>query len=213
MSTLGQAILIKRIPQILGLLVLFVLSDSTSAQLFGPRRVGRNVRGNPAPSTSSVGTVTEDRRFVRGNRSANDFVGTDSTEARAFVGSTQATNDGNVTTAVESLREQPNVRVNRPATISRRGIYRPRLQIAFSVQPAEQPESLPQDHQAPFETLSGSVRELSREHSFRITHDPRERSATLTGTVPTEHDRQIAELLVLFEPGVETVENDLRVAN
>ena len=160
--------------------------------------------------TSTAGTVTEDRRFVRGMRSSDNFVGADRTEASVFVGSTQATNDGEVTTAVETLREQPTVRVNRDATAARRGMYRPRLRIAFAPQPPLRGDGSPKPQRS-FETLSIPLRELSNERGVQISHVPMERAATLSGTVPTEHDRQIAELLVMFEPGVETVKNDLQV--
>lgn len=198
------------IVRIVGLLVLIASCQSASAQLFGPRNVGRNARGNQVVDTATAGTVTANRRFVRGSRSSDNFVGADRTESRVFVGNTQATNDGDVTTSVETLREQPVARVNRSATASVRGMYRPRLTIAFGSSDGN-PAGPGDVNSVP--PLSTSLTELSSEFGIHVSHVPRARTATLTGTVPTEHHRRIAELLVLFEPGVETVENDLQVAN
>ena len=201
----------KTLVPLLTLFLLLALPHSCDAQLFGPRNVGRNARGNQLTDTATAGTVTEDRRFVRGTRSADNFVGADRQEATAFVGSSQTTNDGEVTTAVEGLREQPTVRVNRTATEPRRGMYRPRLRIGFSPQPLVQGGTGQKDLH-PFNRISQPLRELSAERRFQISYVPTERVATLAGTVATEHDRRIAELLVSFEPGVETVKNDLQVA-
>lgn len=195
---------------ILAIVTVFASCRSTSAQLFGPRSLGRNARGDQMVDTATAGTVTEDRRFVRGSRSSDNFVGSDRTEASVFVGNTQATNDGDITTAVETLREQRTIQVNRNATASRRGMYRPRLRINFALQPPEENRAEGQRLNS-FATLSESTQELSAERGFRVNHAPTERAAILSGTVPTEHDRQIAELLVMFEPGVETVKNDLQV--
>lgn len=201
----------KTTNQVLTLLLLVVLSRSADAQLFGPRSVGRNARGNQLTDSSTAGTITEDRRFIRGSRSADNFVGADRQEATAFVGSAQTINDGEVTTAVEGLSELPTARVNRSATEPRRGMYRPRLRIGFSLQRQVQ-EGTRQRALRSFITISQPLQELSAERGFRISHAPTERVATLTGTVATEHDRQIAELLARFEPGVETVKNDLQLA-
>lgn len=201
----------KTTTQVLTLLLLAVLSPSADAQLFGPRDVGRNTRGNQLSDSATAGTVTEDRRFVRGSRSADNFVGADRQEASAFVGSTQTVNDGEVTTAVEGLREQPAARVNRMAMETRQGMYRPRLRIGFSLRRPNR-DGMQSHARHSFDRISQPLHELSGERGFRINHVPRERVATLTGTVPTEHDRQIAELLASFEPGVETVKNDLQVA-
>lgn len=202
----------KIVLQILVVFVLVFASQSTTAQLFGPRTLGRNARGNQMTDTATAGTVTEDRRFVRGARSADNFVGADRTEASVFVGNTQATNNGEVSTAVETLREQPTINVNRNAREPRRGMYRARLRIAFSLQSPPQPgsgtatQALP-----PVVGISQPLQELSAKLGFQISHVPTERVATLSGTVQTMHDRQIAELLAMFEPGVETVKNDLQV--
>lgn len=204
---------------------------SVEAQLFGPRDVGRNTRGASRTAPNAAGTVTQDRRFVRGSRTASDFVGTDKEAAAAFVGNTQAINDGNVTSAVTGLREQPTMRVNRPLTIPRTGLYAPRVKIDFEVPPRVDsgptvPDTTTQDPApsnsnaanpprvaaAELPQMSLALRQLVRRHGLQISPAPTERSVILSGTVPTEHDRRIAELLANFEPGLENVKNDLQVA-
>jgi hypothetical protein len=196
--------------QVLALIALFGLSDSVDAQMFGPRRIGRNSARRTVVDASDVGTATADRRFIRGSRSIEDFVGADSQETSAFVGSAQTINDGEVTTAVEGLREQPTARVNRAATPFYRGRYEPRLQVDFALQ-APLSDDRSGNRRAPGTPLSAQLQTLSAASGFQVSLAPRARVATLTGTVQTERDRRIAELLVMFEPGVESVKNDLRV--
>ncbi len=210
--------------------LLLFSTASVEAQLFGPRNVGRNTRGARRTAPNAAGTVTEDRRFVRGSRTASDFVGTDKEAAAAFVGNTQAVNDGNVTSAVTGLREQPTMRVNRPLTVRRTGIYAPRVKIDFEVptkvrsgptaaDPTTAGSAFPNSNTASRANVAGAdlpqmslaLRQFVRRHSLQISPAPTERSVILSGTVPTEHDRRIAELLASFEPGLENVKNDLQV--
>lgn len=196
------------------LLIPLTLIAPVQAQLFGSRDIGRNARGRNLSRPDSVGTVTEDRRFVRGSRAASDFVGSSRTDAAAFVGNTQSTNDGVVPSSVTGLREQPTRRVNRPASAAVRGMYRPRMSIGFDIPAPQQlptaARGLQSSDQPP---VAKALATLARQHNLQISLSATERSATLTGTVPTEHDRQIAELLLKFEPGLENVTNDLRVQN
>ncbi len=198
----------RRHLSILFLLIVIIASGkSATAQLFGPRNVGRNTHGQQPNAFDAAGTVSGDRRFVRGARAAGDFVGTDRGEAAGFVGNTLARNDGQVPASVTGLREQPTVRVNRPRGRTTSGLYPERLSVAFRVRDAEAAAVTPETSAA-LERIraAGSATEI------RITRNPTERSAVLTGSVPTEHDRRIAELLVMFEPGLETVTNDLQLA-
>ncbi len=182
-----------------------VPADRASAQLFGPRSIGRNARGDQLTSMESAGTVGGSRRFVRGQRAANDFVGSDRDEAAAFIGNIQATNDGEVTDSVTGLREQPTVRVNRARVRKTTGLYAARLSPDFVTQ-------LPGAGAAAQKPVfSVALGMLSEQQGFQISLSPTQRSATLTGTVQTNHDRQIAEILVMFEPGLESVKNDLQV--
>lgn len=197
------------------IVALLVMTATAEAQLFGPRQIGRNSRGASVADPSTAGTVSADRRFVRGARAADDFVGADKTEAAAFVGNTTATNDGAVTSSVTGLREQPPVRVNRPLRAPRTGLHLPKLRVAFSIPPRSSAASSPAqpgaDGGSP-QHFSTALQEFVQQQGIQISYIPTERAAVLTGIVPTEHDRQIAELLANFEPGLESVTNNLQVA-
>lgn len=191
-------------------LVLAGLAASANAQLFGPRQIGRNSRGQSLIDSANVGTTAGNRRFMRDARSASEFVGADP-DSGNFVGSTQSQNDGQAVSAVAGLREQPTLRVNRPRTVSNSGPYPARLQIDFAVPP---PAVGTGDRIRVISgvTLSTATQELLQDRRVQLSPAPTGRSVVLTGTVPSAHDRRIAELLVMFEPGVETVANDLQVA-
>ena len=153
----------------------------------------------------SAGSIGGQRRFVRGQRALNDFVGADRGDAADFVGNIQSTNDGEVTDSVTGLREQPTVRVNRARVRKTTGLYAARLSPDFATQ-------LPGAGAAAQKPVfSVALSMLSEQRGFQVSLSPTQRSAVLTGTVQTNHDRQIAELLVMFEPGLESVKNDLLV--
>ena len=180
-------------------------ADSASAQLFGPRSAGRNSTRRAISRTLEItGTLDEAPTITRQERSATDFVGSDSREVSGFVGSTQASTATSVTSAVEGLPEETSPFVNRALAKPPFGIYPARLSIAFDV-PVNSP------HGATPERSSRQVQSLAQKLGFRIQRNRDQRSAVITGTVATDHERQIAGLLVLFEPGVETVTNEVQV--
>lgn len=198
------------------LLVVALLATAATAdaQLFGPRQIGRNARGEGVANPATAGTVSGDRRFVRGARAANNFVGADKTEAAAFVGNTTATNDGAVTSSVTGLREQPPIRVNRPLRASQTGLHLPKLSVAFLIPPrvpVPNSQAEPEADDGSLEPVSTALRTFVQQRGIQISYFPTERDAVLTGSVLTEHDRQIAGILASFEPGLETVTNNLQV--
>ena len=110
-----------------------LLAADASAQLFGERTLGRPLSRQPAhfgdksvaaARTSGRATAgsfsvpepnsgrrgkraawsTRGARFIRGNRKATDFVGTDTGEAKQFVGSEQAAGTGEeIRSAIDNL--------------------------------------------------------------------------------------------------------------
>lgn len=208
-----------RIAIILPALILLTgLMSTADAQLFGPRNIGRNARGRglttALPMVETQSSTGAEPRYLRTQRSTRDFVGNDSQETARFVGNTTARNDGNAGDSVSGLREQTVVRVNRVRIRRATGPYMPRLSVAFAV-----PErSLVPTKAAPSPStefteqprLSPLAKFVER-HQIGVSPGPTVRDVRLTGTVPTAHDRRIAELLLLFEPGVETVTNDLEI--
>lgn len=200
--------------------------EEASAQLFGERTLGGNVRAPRArgqngrsqgnqqagenESQTALGTTLNiDERFIRGQRDPNDFVGAGGSEG-GFVGRQELDNEGAIRSAVDGLPQQMlNRRINQPPPAPRptRPLpYEPRLQIAF-------------DYDGPDNrSLSQALtRRLQRSDGIRslgdITVTLNGRTAILQGEVASERDRSVAEQLVRLEPGVSQVQNQLLVAN
>jgi len=189
------------------------------AQMFGPRQLGGmpsrqqtyGAMSNPAGSAvnNPGGTITGSERYVRGARQATDFVGTDAGDRRRFVGSRQSRSRRTPLPAITSLaRPEPNVNQAAPRseTNSKTGLYPPRLTLAPELT-APRPEAV----------QSALEKHLSRSPGIRWTV-PVEvsvegRTAILRGAVATARDRELAEALVQFEPGISDVQNDLQVTS
>lgn len=189
------------------------------AQLFGARNVGNTITSpfapggrlgsnSPAAIGPDVGLLDGSERFVRGNRSRRDFVGSDRTEQSGFVGASQAIGVGRVQSATEGLRiDATDVqRVNRPLPPqAAKGLYYPRLEIDFDVtrnlpSPLEEAANRRMHERIAAVTGSGALLVLEG------------RTAILRGTVPTQHAGDLAERLLSFEPGIDRVQNELRIA-
>ncbi|NOX53062.1 MAG: BON domain-containing protein [Planctomycetes bacterium] len=197
------------------ILLLTVAAEPVSAQLFGARTLGQPLsrRTRPGISTSpsaasDVGTLSGAERFLRSNRRRSDFVGSDSRDVRSFVGAVQAQTSGRVTSPTAGLRVEigETSSVNRPRGAPRTtGLYEPRLRIAFSI-PQNSGGSATRDLTA----YRGAFQALERLGRIEVSVEGQ--TATLRGTVLSEHDRRLAALVVLFEPGIVSVRNELRVA-
>ena len=202
---------------ILGLMIgIGVLGGQwTEAQMFS-RRSGSSVLsqdplgtsgGGSGSATGGVGTLNFNERFIRGNRRSDSFVGGDARDRRGFVGSQQGGQTGRVRPVVIMPRSSaPDA--NRTASAAgrtRSGVYEPRLSIAFDVtRPTE--EAVAQN----------LVHLLMASPGFqsggRIEVSVAGATATLRGEVASERDRSLAERLILFEPGIDSVRNELKVA-
>ncbi|MBM4092004.1 MAG: BON domain-containing protein [Planctomycetes bacterium] len=188
--------------------------DSASAQLFGARRLGDPVSRRPGPGSAAaaqddVGTLQGHERFLRRNRRPTDFVGTDLRDLQRFIGQLQASVRGGGLDTTEGLRERVDrsTTINQPlAPLARGTMYHPRLTIdvGFDVTPATNglAERRILDQLVDIPRLSGAC---------RIEVLLAERTAILRGEVPSAADRDLAEVLVSFEPGISTVQNDLVV--
>lgn len=182
--------------------LVFSLSQPVSAQLFGERTLGRSLSRRQPVSMESAGTVDSKRRFVRGQKGKNDFVGSSRGGSQTFVGREQSSTDTTVTSSVTGLREQRSRSVNQPRRISRTGRYPERLVVNFRT-PATTP--------ATTISLPPKLLALIEQRGIRIEVSSADRSATLRGVVSSEHEREIAELIVMFEPSIEKVVNELKV--
>lgn len=204
-------------PILLCVAVSFFTTSAAQAQLFGARSVGSPISSpfsqggslNSNAAGSAVGILSGNERFVRGNRSRRDFVGSDRNEQSGFVGVGQAIGVGRVPSATEGLRIQTSdtQRINRPIPAqSAKGIYYPRLEIAFDVEPSTtiSPAELSAD-----ERLLKRVVNVAGD-SVQVTLAGR--IAILRGTVKSAHDAELAAQLLSFEPGIDRVQNELSIA-
>ncbi len=180
--------------------------ESAIAQqgLFGQRTLGRSLSRRAGPQATVPGTVDQNRRFLRDQRSATDFVGSAPSGggAAGFVGGQSA-----VTAAVSSvlgLQEEVRAPLNRPRIIRPTGLYPERLSI-------DQNSLGDANSQPDLRPLSESLQSIMETRGVTIEVSPATGSATLRGEVPSEEDRKTTELLVMLEPEIQTVVNDLKV--
>jgi hypothetical protein len=198
--------LYRAILLLLPLAAVSLASESASAQMFGSRNLGNPLAKRANPGTDT-GTIRGNERFIRGNRGRNDFVGSDVRDLAGFVGSQLAT----TTLAPPPPPGQVDLesaasRINRPLTRRTRNVlYSPRLTVGFDYTPA------------PNADLAARLKEhldltptVSQAGELSVSVEGS--TAILTGTVSSAHDRELAELLVRFEPGVEDVRNEVVVA-
>ena len=195
---------------IVALLFVLVLSDSCYAQgLFGERSLGGSLSKRIRPgATSTPGTAESGRRFLRDERSVSDFVGsnTSAEAASGFVGGQSA-----VTAAVSSitgLTEEARPPLNRPRIIRPTGLYAERLTLAPD---GVDTVSTFNGNEADAPRVSESLQSFIQSRSVTIEVSPEDHSAILRGAVPSAADRLQIELLVMFEPGIQKVVNELTV--
>ncbi|REK11444.1 MAG: BON domain-containing protein [Planctomycetota bacterium] len=186
------------------------------AQLFGNRELGgflgrRNSPGalsNPAEElVNPGGALTGEERYIRGNRRATDFIGTDTGDDRPFIGAVQARQRAMQPAAAEA-RERRRPNVNRPLppeSNSPNSPYPPRMELA--------PDLRGPNAGA---VAAGVERHLLKSRIQWV--EPLEvvtegRTTVLRGTVTSARDRALAATLTRFEPGVGDVRNDLRVVD
>jgi len=227
----------KSVTVILAILALSATAGEARAQLFGQREVGRSgglsARGSQSQGPRSqnarsgnsggdsigsldenVGSVLGTERFLRGNREAGDFVGADSRDRSSFVGTQQVPDQpGGAATRPESavadliIEPPPDVNLTGPPSgTSTAGMYRPRLRVDFQFAPRS-PVAIRLELAKRLE-LAWAI-----DRSTPIAVSVEDETATLRGEVASERDRDLAEFLVLFEPGISKVLNELTVRN
>ncbi|MBN2023821.1 MAG: BON domain-containing protein [Pirellulales bacterium] len=187
------------------ILLFWALVDDARGQLFGgTRRQGSPMnRRAGAGDNAEVGAVRGNERFIRGNRRRNDFIGTDTRDTAGFVGLQQGSSTGQVRSATAGLdieREQEANTTRRPDTI-----YDPRLVVGFDVtRPSDSATA------ARLAKRLAATPGLTLREPVRVTFQGQ--TATLSGQVASSRDRELAALVLLLEPGVATVRNNLSVA-
>jgi len=149
-------------------------------------------------------------RFLRGNRSRRDFVGSDRAEQTSFVGAQQALATGRVRPATEGLRIDAtnSRRINRPiAPVPNKGMYHPRLELdwnAFSV------ESDPSDmrNAATYDRLQQRVQRIGGTQVQVVVNGF---TAVLHGSVDSVRTAELLEQMLQFEPGIDEVQSLIEV--
>jgi hypothetical protein len=181
-------------------------SDTAIAQLFGPRSIGNPLQGRTR-SGSGIGEVQGNERFLRGNRGRSDFVGSDSGDRRGFVGNEQATGSASTRTSTDGLQRRTDQgrEINQviPA-LAKKGMYYPTLRLGFSL-PTTAATDLGQRLGL---ELASSSRFSDRSH-FEVLVEGT--TAILRGEVSSAAERDVAEVVARFEPGIYQVRNELKV--
>jgi len=190
--------------------------ETAQAQLFGARSLGSpltrrssNAGATPA-AMDSAGAVQGDERFLRGNRSRNEFVGSDRTSLQGFIGSEQAIGTGRVRTSVESLQAPPDrsAAINRPlAPLAADAMYRPRLSISMSeMATASYIASVKNQRDAKL------VLRLSKAAGSNIQISHEGDRTVIRGKVASESMAEKLSILASFEPHVSKVESQLQIS-
>lgn len=163
--------------------------------------------GTAMESTAeSIGQVTGTERFLRGNRAAGDFVGTDSGDRAGFVGS-DASNSGPIQSATTGslVRTTTGPAINRTRVRSPAPyMYEARLRVGFNVNP----QSSAMQETKVIQRLT-RVRAIDPASSIAVQLEGS--TAILSGTVGSGREKDLAGLLLTFEPGISNVKNDLVV--
>lgn len=196
-------------------LALLLTSDvqQTHAQLFGPRVLGQSLSRQPGPDLAAaeeIGELTGRERFIRGNRSARDFIGTDMADSPNFVGIQQGRSRGSIRSAIINLQppQAPNVNQPQPRDPSPALPYAPRLQLGFDP-PEIAPSVVAEDIS---ENVAGALAlRHPNQTGLPLVVTMQGRTAILQGEVASEHERLLAEQLTLLEAGVSSVQNELTI--
>lgn len=151
-------------------------------------------QGNPA----AAGGMVAAPRFLRGSRDPNKFVGTDAMNDPAFLMSRPAALD-------VTERRVPETLLNPPRTPTPRNrMYDPKLNVNF--------QYIPRSASDINANLTRQVSDLSQMGSLvQATVLPDGQTVLLQGAVQSEEQRQLIEQMMLFEPGISAVQNDLKV--
>lgn len=190
--------------------ILIVYAAPLQAQLFGnPRQIGRPLQRQPsvgmaAQATQEAGELQGSERFLRNNRRRGDFVGSDRFEGRGFVGSEQGRTTGPVMTSTAGVRpaQDRSAQINQPLPRSpRQQPYYPALRVETEVAGVRFPDVLQRELENPVYFANSNRYEVLVEG----------RRAILRGVVGDAKQRDLAELLVSFEPGISEVINELLV--
>ncbi len=178
---------------------------SFSSGLFERSSAGKSA-GSNSPF-AGVGMPDESARYMRGNRSARDFVGANSGNVQNFVGVQQTEDPSAIRSAIDEVAVQtgPDAnRTGRAAARTRTRMYQPRLRVGFDFARPASPQ-LSSRLTNRLESTLTSVGTASVEVSVE------EETAILRGEVGSAREKKLARLLLLLEPGISNVRDELTV--
>ena len=186
----------KRVPACaLWVCVLMVVAERADGQLFGERRLGQTLQRR-AGRAAATGPSAANARFLRRNRSRGEFVGN-------TAGGASAARNTRQTTRPPQPRSRRNINPPIPR-LPRQAPYYPKLSIGFSV-------SRP-TVEARGAELAGRLTRLFpavSENQFEVLVAGR--TATLRGAVASARQRELAEIVARFSPGIFQIQNELTV--
>lgn len=201
------------------------------AQMFGARTFGQSLQPQTNPGGGSLGgpvpapgiapgqpgagqpggtappSVNSSSRFLRQNRTTNDFVGKDANNPTRQVGTTQIIDNlGTQPAAMEVFeRRVPETVLNPPRTATTRSrMYEPKLVVGF--------RPVPRPTDAVSASLNVQKTRLTQlDPNLQLTMTVEGSTVRLEGQVSSEEARALIEQVMLFEPGISAVQNDLKV--
>lgn len=203
-------------------LLTFLLTpaDCAAQGLFGQRTLGGAIgnrterqagRAASAAGASGAGQSAAaaqsavPQRFRREERQSGEFVGrsTAADAAADFVGR-EGTAQAVVGAAVGMTETRPPV--NRPRILRGTGLYPERLTLATDLSRAAGENRVRKTNE-----VSRSVTDYLQTAGMFVEVSPEARSATVRGAVRSVEERRKVELLLLLEPGIESVQNQLTI--
>ena len=189
----------KRVPACaLWVCVLMVVAERADGQLFGERRLGQTLQRR-AGRAASTGPSAANARFLRGNRSRREFVG--NTGRNDAAPTTARTNRQTTAPPQPTVRRNINPAIPR---LPRQAPYYPKLSVAFAVSP-------PTAAARSAELTSRLTRLFPAVNESQFEVLVAGRTATLRGAVASARQRELAEIVARFSPGIFQIQNELTV--
>ncbi len=160
---------------------------------------GGSVAGLTTRGDTSAGAVTGSERFLRNNRQAGQFVGADSSDASNAFSQMAA-----YSMMSQMARQAGTSNPNRNSGTSSGSAPKARVQTTLGFLP---PMLRDDRVSATLQQRLAKSSWIEKRGPIRVWMEGR--TAVLSGTVATEHDRALAEQVARLEAGVGAVRNDL----
>jgi hypothetical protein len=155
------------------------------------------------------GMLDGNERFVRGNRSRQDFVGTGRNDLTGFVGAGQAIGIGRVPAATDSFRLEATsaARINKPLPKQpAQGMYYPRLVLDLET---KNPDL--NSRTTAIAASSEIQRRAKNVGGENVQVLVAGETAILQGSVDSIRAAELVVNILSFEPGIDRVDNQLTV--